>query len=277
MNRVDLYGEIDSDNLIEGGILPPFLFIALIQSLIMKERLDKLLVQRGLAASRERARALILAGKVIVDDHRVDKAGTQIPDDAELRLKGEDIPYVSRGGLKLEKALKEFTVEVKGKIAIDVGASTGGFSDCLLQHGAEKIYAVDVGYGQLAWSLREDPRIVNLERCNIRHLQPSQLDEAPTLAVIDASFISLAKVLPNTLNLLTDDAEVIALIKPQFEVGKGQVGKGGVVKDRQQHELVVGKICDLAESLSCQVLGVRESPILGPKGNREFLIYLKKQ
>ena len=243
----------------------------------MKERLDKLLVQRGLAASRERARALILAGKVIVDDHRVDKAGTQVPDDAELRLKGEDIPYVSRGGLKLEKALKEFTVDVKGKIAIDVGASTGGFSDCLLQHGAEKVYAVDVGYGQLAWSLREDPRIVNLERCNIRHLQSTQLAEVPVFAVIDASFISLAKVLPNTLNLLTDNAEVIALIKPQFEVGKGQVGKGGVVKDRQQHELVIGQICDLVESLSCLVLGVIESPIFGPKGNREFLIYLKKK
>ena len=242
----------------------------------MKERLDKLLVQRGLAASRERARALILAGKVIVDDHRVDKAGTQVPDDAELRLKGEDIPYVSRGGLKLEKALRDFNVEVKGKIAIDVGASTGGFSDCLLQHGAEKIYAVDVGYGQLAWSLREDPRIVNLERCNIRHLQPTQLNEVPALAVIDASFISLAKVLPNTLNLLTDDAEVIALIKPQFEVGKGQVGKGGVVKDQRQHDEVVRQICELVETLNCQVLGVLESPILGPKGNREFLIDLKK-
>ena len=243
----------------------------------MKERLDKLLVQRGLAASRERARALILAGKVIVDDHRVDKAGTQVSDDVELRLKGEDIPYVSRGGLKLEKALKEFSVVVKGKIAIDVGASTGGFSDCLLQHGVKKIYAVDVGYGQLAWSLREDPRIVNFERCNIRQLESSRLDELPDLAVIDASFISLAKVLPNTLNLLTTDAEVIALIKPQFEVGKGEVGKGGVVKDRHQHEQVVTQICTLVESLNCQVLGVIESPILGPKGNREFLIYLKKQ
>ena len=242
----------------------------------MKERLDKLLVQRGLVASRERARALILAGKVIVDDHRVDKAGTQVSVDADLRLKGEDIPYVSRGGLKLEKALQEFAVEVKDKIAIDVGASTGGFSDCLLQFGAKKVYAVDVGYGQLAWTLREDQRVVNLERCNIRHLQPAKLDDVPVLAVIDASFISLSKVLPNTLNLLTDNAEVIALIKPQFEVGKGQVGKGGVVKDRQQHDLVVEQICDLAKSLGCKVLGITESPILGPKGNREFLIYLQK-
>ncbi|RLB70288.1 MAG: TlyA family rRNA (cytidine-2'-O)-methyltransferase [Deltaproteobacteria bacterium] len=242
----------------------------------MKERLDKLLVQRGLVPSRERARALILAGKVIVDDHRVDKAGVQVHVDSDLRLKGEDIPYVSRGGLKLEKALRKFAVTVKDKIAIDVGASTGGFSDCLLQFGAKKIYAVDVGYGQLAWSLREDPRIVNLERSNIRHLQPSQLDDTPALAVIDASFISLAKVLPSTLKLLTESAEIIALIKPQFEVGKGQVGKGGVVKDRALHDLVVNQICELATDLDCQVLGLTESPILGPKGNREFLIYLQK-
>ena len=242
----------------------------------MKERLDKLLVQRGLVVSRERARALILAGKVIVDDHRIDKAGAQVFDDAELRLKGEDIPYVSRGGLKLEKALREFSVAVKDKIAIDVGASTGGFSDCLLQHGAKKVYAVDVGYGQLAWTLREDPRVMNLERCNIRHLQSAQLEDVPVLAVIDASFISLAKVLPNTLSLLSDNAEVIALIKPQFEVGKGQVGKGGVVKDPHQHDLVVEQICNLSRSLNCKVLGTTESPILGPKGNREFLIYLQK-
>lgn len=243
----------------------------------MKERLDKLLVQRGLVPSRERARALILAGKVIVDEHRLDKAGAQVHVDSDLRLKGEDIPYVSRGGLKLEKALREFTVIVRDKIAIDVGASTGGFSDCLLQFGAKKIYAVDVGYGQLAWSLREDPRIINLERSNIRHLQSSQLDDIPGLAVIDASFISLAKVLPNTLSLLTDDAEVIALIKPQFEVGKGQVGKGGVVKDRSLHDQVIQQVCDLVIELNCQVLGITESPILGPKGNREFLIYLQKK
>lgn len=242
----------------------------------MKERLDKLLVQRGFTVSRERARALILAGKVIVNDHRVDKAGVQISVDADLRLKGEDIPYVSRGGLKLEKALTEFVIEVKGKIAIDVGASTGGFSDCLLQYGIKKVYAVDVGYGQLAWKLREDSRIVNMERCNIRHLQPDQLDDIPEVAVIDASFISLAKVLPNTLNLLAQDAVVIALIKPQFEVGKGQVGKGGVVKEQHLHMKVVEQICELSEHLNCTVLGTTESPILGPKGNREFLIYLQK-
>ena len=242
----------------------------------MKERLDKLLVKRGLVSSRERARALILAGKVVVDDHRIDKAGAQVDCEVELRLKGEDIPYVSRGGLKLEQALREFSVVVAGKVAIDVGASTGGFTDCLLQSGVKKVYAVDVGYGQLAWKLREDPRVVNLERCNIRHLQAEQLGELAELAVIDASFISLSKVLPSTLDLLTVAGEIIALIKPQFEVGRGQVGKGGVVKDRQLHNRVVAQVCDFVVSLGCQVLGVTESPILGPKGNREFLVYLKK-
>ncbi len=242
----------------------------------MKERIDKLLVQRGLVISRDRARALILAGKVIVDDHRIDKAGAQVDVDVELRLKGTDIPYVSRGGLKLEHAMIEFDIDVKGLIAIDVGASTGGFSDCLLQRGAKKVYAVDVGYGQLAWKLREDSRVVNLERCNIRQLTSDQLDELPSFAVIDASFISLAKVLPNTLNLLSSMGTVVALIKPQFEVGRGQVGKGGVVKDRQLHDKVVEQICTLGEELNCSVLGTAESPILGPKGNREFLIYLQK-
>ena len=242
----------------------------------MKERLDKLMVQRGLAASRERARALILAGQVVVDDHRVDKAGSQVFDHAEIRLKGDDIPFVSRGGLKLQKALREFQLDVHGIIALDVGASTGGFTDCLLQNGAAKIYAVDVGYGQLAWSLREDPRVINLERCNIRHLDIEQFDEKPSLAVIDASFISLSKVLPNTLALITENGQVIALIKPQFEVGKGLVGKGGIVKDRTLHEQVLEQIRQVAEELHCQVLGVIDSPILGSKGNREFLIHLRK-
>ncbi len=241
----------------------------------MKERLDKLLVDKGLAGSRERARALILAGKVVVDDHMLDKAGVRVDVEAVVRLKGEDIPYVSRGGLKLEKALQCFGVDVKGRVAIDVGASTGGFTDCLLQHGAAKVYAVDVGYGQLAWKLREDPRVTNLERCNIRTLQTGQLGERPALAVIDASFISLAKVLPSTLSLLSVDAELVALIKPQFEVGKGQVGKGGVVKDPLLHEQVVEEIRAMAVKLGCLVLDVIESPILGPKGNREFLIHLR--
>jgi 23S rRNA (cytidine1920-2'-O)/16S rRNA (cytidine1409-2'-O)-methyltransferase len=242
----------------------------------MKERLDKLLVQQGLVTSRERARALILAGKVIVDDHRVDKAGFQVDVDADIRLKGEDIPYVSRGGLKLEQALREFSLTVENKTALDVGASTGGFTDCLLQNGAKKVYAVDVGYGQLAWKLREDPRVVNLERCNIRYLKSDQLDSTPELAVIDASFISLEKVLPSTLSLLGKNGEIVALIKPQFEVGKGRVGKGGVVKDQQLQEQVVLQICNFVISLNCEVLGLTESPILGPKGNREFLVYLRK-
>jgi 23S rRNA (cytidine1920-2'-O)/16S rRNA (cytidine1409-2'-O)-methyltransferase len=243
---------------------------------VSKERLDKLLVTRGLVQSRERARALILAGQVVVDHHTVDKAGAQVSTDVSLRLKGEDIPYVSRGGLKLEKALETFAVDVTGQVALDVGASTGGFTDCLLQRGAVRVYAVDVGYGQLAWKLRQDERVVNLERTNIRHLQAETLQEKPGLAVIDASFISLDKVLPATLALLDEQAEVVALIKPQFEVGRGAVGKGGVVRDASQHEEVVERIRCLSEELGCQVLGVTESPILGPKGNREFLIHLQK-
>ncbi len=243
---------------------------------MVKERLDKLLVDQGLVQSRERARALILAGQVVVDDHRVDKAGARFAADVVLRIKGEDIPYVSRGGLKLEKGLDVFPVDPQDRIAIDVGASTGGFTDCLLQRGAGKVYAVDVGYGQLAWKLREDPRVVNLERCNIRELTAAQLDRTPSLAVIDASFISLAKVLPPTLGLLTDDAWVIALIKPQFEVGRGMVGKGGVVRDESLQLQVIENVRQLAQELHCLVIGVEESPLLGPKGNREFLICLQK-
>jgi 23S rRNA (cytidine1920-2'-O)/16S rRNA (cytidine1409-2'-O)-methyltransferase len=241
-----------------------------------KERLDKLMVERGLAQSRERARSLILAGRVLVGDLVVDKPGTPVRSDLKIRLKGEDIPYVSRGGLKMARALEVFAVRVAGRIAIDVGASTGGFTDCLLQHGAALVYAVDVGYGQLAWKLRQDPRVVNMERTNIRHLEPGQLPERPSLAVIDASFISLEKVLPPTLALLADEAEIIALIKPQFEVGRGEVGKGGVVRDAAKQAAVIERIRLLATSLGCRVLGETESPILGPKGNREFLIWLAR-
>ena len=241
-----------------------------------KERLDKLLVDRGVVQSRERARALIMAGQVVVNDHLVDKAGARIPVDAEIRLKGEDIPYVSRGGLKLARALDEFSIDVTGLVAIDVGASTGGFTDCLLQRGARKVFAVDVGYGQLAWKLRQDPRVVNLEKTNIRYLEPAVLGESPDLAVIDASFISLEKVLPPTLRLVRPGGAVVALIKPQFEVGRGEVGKGGVVRDEGKHREVVANVVALAESLGLTVRGVTESPILGPKGNREFLVYLIK-
>ncbi len=242
-----------------------------------KERLDKILVERGLVPSRERARALIMAGQVVVNDHAIDKAGAMVSLDAAIRLKGEDIPFVSRGGLKLAKALEHFAVNVSGLVCIDVGASTGGFTDCLLQQGAAKVYAVDVGYGQLAWKLRTDQRVVNLEKTNIRYLEPDRLGDVPQMAVIDASFISLDKVLPNTLRLIAPDAEIVALIKPQFEVGRGEVGKGGVVRDEKKHEAVVEAVRETAISLALEVCGVVESPIQGPKGNREFLIHLRKR
>jgi 23S rRNA (cytidine1920-2'-O)/16S rRNA (cytidine1409-2'-O)-methyltransferase len=243
---------------------------------VTKERLDKLVLERGLAPSREKAKALIMAGQVVVDDHLADKAGLMVSVEAQIRLKGEPLPYVSRGGLKLAEGLDLFGIEVGGLSAIDVGASTGGFTDCLLQRGARLVYAVDVGYGQLAWKLREDPRVVSMEKTNIRHLEPGTLPELPDMAVIDASFISLDKVLPPTLRLIKDGGTILALIKPQFEVGKGQVGKGGVVRDEKKHVEVVATITALAESLGLLVLGVCDSPILGPKGNKEFLIHLRK-
>jgi 23S rRNA (cytidine1920-2'-O)/16S rRNA (cytidine1409-2'-O)-methyltransferase len=241
-----------------------------------KERLDKLLVDRGLAGSRERARAMIMAGQVVVSEHRADKAGMQVPLDADIRVKGEDIPFVSRGGVKLAKALDEFSIDVAGQVAVDVGASTGGFTDCLLQRGAARVYAVDVGYGQLAWKLRNDPRVVNLEKTNIRSLTPERIGEAADLAVIDASFISLLKVLPPTLPLLKATAAIVALIKPQFEAGREHVGKGGVVRDPEVHRRVVEEISLFCADSGLAVAGVVESPITGPKGNREFLIYLRK-
>ena len=241
-----------------------------------KERLDKLVLERGLAPSRERAKALIMAGQGVVDDHLAGKAGLMVAVTAEIRLKGEPLPYVSRGGLKLEKGLESFGIDVEGLSALDVGASTGGFTDCLLQRGARRVIAVDVGYGQLAWKLREDPRVLSLEKTNIRHLEPEMLPELPDLAVIDASFISLDKVLPPTLRLIKEEGTIVALIKPQFEVGRGQVGKGGVVRDEKKHLEVVEAITVLAQGLGLQVLGVCESPILGPKGNKEFLIHLRK-
>jgi 23S rRNA (cytidine1920-2'-O)/16S rRNA (cytidine1409-2'-O)-methyltransferase len=242
-----------------------------------KERLDKLLLQRGLVSSRERAQALIMAGKVLVDGKKVEKSGALVSIASFLVLKGQEQPYVSRGGVKLERALKVFGVEVKEKTCLDVGASTGGFTDCLLQKGAARIYAVDVGYGQLAWSLKQNPRVISLERQNIRYLTPRDIGERADLAVIDTSFISLKKVLPAVLQLIREGGEIIALIKPQFEVGKGRVGKGGVVKDREDHEMVVGEISHFAAELGLKEQGVTESPLLGPKGNREFFIYLKRE
>ena len=241
-----------------------------------KERIDKLVVERGLAPSREKARALIMAGQVVVGDHAVSKAGQLVPLDAEIRLKGEPLPFVSRGGLKLQKALDEFALDVTGLTALDVGASTGGFTDCLLQRGAARVFAVDVGYGQLAWKLREDPRVVNLEKTNIRYLEPATLGAAPDMAVIDASFISLDKVLPSVVRLICDDGFIVALIKPQFEVGKGEVGKGGVVRDEAKHKRVIDEVAAEAVVLGLTVRGLVESPITGPKGNREFLMLLTR-
>lgn len=228
-----------------------------------------------MAPSREKAQALIMAGQVVVGDHAVDKAGRQVGTDAEIRIKGEVHPYVSRGGLKLKRALDEFGVEVTGLVAVDVGASTGGFTDCLLQHGARRVFAVDVGYGQLAWKLRQDQRVVSIEKTNIKALMPDMLDEVPDLAVIDASFISLVKVLPATVNLVRPGGRIIALIKPQFEVGKGEVGKGGIVRDPAAHERVIDAVRQTAQDMGLEVAGLCESPITGADGNREFLILLR--
>jgi len=240
-----------------------------------KQRLDTLMVERGLAPSLEKARALIMAGQVVVGDHAVDKSGQQVARDAAVRIKGDPLPYVSRGGLKLKKALDAFGVDVTGLVAIDVGSSTGGFTDCLLQAGAVKVFAVDVGYGQLAWKLQQDSRVVGMERTNIRSLTPDQLDDEPALAVIDASFIPLARVLPATVALLKPGGRIIALIKPQFEVGKGEVGRGGIVRDPAAHERVIEDVRSTALDLGLTVTGVCESPITGADGNREFLILLQ--
>jgi 23S rRNA (cytidine1920-2'-O)/16S rRNA (cytidine1409-2'-O)-methyltransferase len=242
-----------------------------------RDRVDKVLVERGIVPSRERARALIMAGKVIVDGKRVDKPGIQINGDARLRLEEGDSPYVSRGGEKMEGALKTFSINPKGLIVMDVGASTGGFTDCILQKGAKKVYAVDVGYGQLAWKLQKDPRVVNLERNNIRYLQREEVQEELDLILIDTSFISIEKFLPHLLGFLKTGGAILSLIKPQFEVGKEEVGKGGVVKDKALHEKVIDRISAFSRGLGLTVLGVTESPLLGPKGNKEFFIYLKKE
>ena len=240
------------------------------------ERLDKLLVDKGFVQSRERAKTIILAGTVVVDDRVVDKAGTLVERNSRVRVKDRDHSYVSRGGPKLEGALQAFQVDPLGKVAMDIGASTGGFTDCLLQKGVEKVYAVDVGYGQLAWKLRQDPRVVNLERRNIRYLKPQEIGDKVDLVVIDTSFISVEKFLPNLLPMIQDGGEIVALLKPQFEVGKGEVGKGGVVKDKRKHRQVLDRISRFSESIGLKVKGTIESPLLGPKGNKEFFIYLQK-
>ncbi len=242
---------------------------------ITKKRLDMLLVDRGLTKSREKAQALILAGEVWVEGKRINKAGAQVPADAAIKITGKDIPYVSRGGVKLEAALRSFNIDVTGLMCLDVGASTGGFTDCLLQHGAKHVTAIDVGYGQFDWTLRNDARVEVIERTNIRHLDAGALPHPVDLACIDVSFISLKIVVPVVSQLIKQPGQIICLIKPQFEVGKGFVGKGGVVRDPALHDAVIKDLTAAFEGFKLRVLGVIPSPIFGPKGNQEFLMYLE--
>ncbi len=241
-----------------------------------KDRIDRLLVDRELVESRTRAQARIMAGDVFVDGQRVDKAGTQVSVSASIDLRGDELPYVSRGGLKLEALLDHTGFDPTDLIAIDVGASTGGFTDCLLQRGARRVYAVDVGYGQLAWKLRQDPRVVVLERQNIRHLPRDAVDDLCDLAVIDCSFISLQIVLPSTLTFLTDDAHLLTLIKPQFEVGRENLAKGGVVRDDQARQQAIDDIIATAESLGLTFLNGLDCPVHGPAGNVEYLALFRR-
>ncbi len=237
-----------------------------------KERLDVLLLKKGIVSTRAQARSLIMSGAVFVEGCRVDKAGTLVREDSKLEVKGSLLRYVSRGGIKLEAALREFEVDVRDKVALDVGASTGGFTDCLLQHGAKKVYAVDVGYGQLHWKLRQDPRVVLLERTNARYLKPEDIGEPVDISTVDVSFISLTKVIPPVRDILRDGGILVALIKPQFEVRKGEVGKKGIVRDESKHVEIINKITNFLQELNFKVLGVIPSPILGTDGNREFFI-----
>lgn len=239
-----------------------------------KERIDQLLVKRGFFDSREKAQKNIMAGLVFVNNKRVDKPGEKVSIQSNIEVKGEAIPYVSRGGLKLEKAIDEFSIDLKNKTAMDVGASTGGFTDCMLKNGAKKVYAVDVGYGQLAWELRTDPRVVCMERTNIRYVKPEDIDTKIDFASIDVSFISLKLVLPVVKQLLNPFGEIVCLIKPQFEAGREKVGKKGVVRDAAVHKEVITKILDFAIGIGFKIKGLTFSPIKGPEGNIEYLAYL---
>lgn len=242
----------------------------------MKERLDVLLVKRNLAESREKAKAIIMSGNVFVDGEREDKAGTSFSDECAIEIKGNTMPYVSRGGLKLEKAIANFEVDVQDKVCSDVGSSTGGFTDCMLQNGAKKVFAIDVGRGQLAWKLRTDERVVCMEKTNIRYVVPEDLGEPVDFSSIDVSFISLTKVLEAIRNYLVVDGEIVALIKPQFEAGREKVGKKGVVREIETHYEVVEKIFTFALSIGFNILNFAYSPIKGPEGNIEYLVHLKK-
>ncbi|MEE1280123.1 MAG: TlyA family RNA methyltransferase [Oscillospiraceae bacterium] len=243
---------------------------------MQKKRLDVILVERGYVPSRERAKSLIMSGIVFVDGERVDKAGSTIAEDANLEVRGSGLSYVSRGGLKLEKAMQKFPIVLNQKVCMDIGASTGGFTDCMLQNGAKKVFAVDVGYGQLAWKLRCDERVVNLERTNVRYLTAEQVGEPVDFISVDVSFISLTLVLPVAKTYLSENGEMVCLIKPQFEAGRENVGKKGVVRDKQVHIDVVNKITSFAKENNFVVKGLTFSPVKGPEGNIEYLIYLKK-
>ncbi len=243
----------------------------------MKERLDILVVKNGLAQSREKAKTMIMAGLVLVDGQREDKPGSTFPDTAKITIKGKPMPYVSRGGLKLEKAMKVFDIELDGCVCMDVGSSTGGFTDCMLQNGAVKVYSVDVGYGQLDWKLRNDPRVVCMEKTNIRYLEAEALKERPDFVSVDVSFISLTLVLPKVYELLKDTGEAVALIKPQFEAGREKVGKKGVVRDPSVHKDVIKKVFEFAEETGFEADDLDFSPVKGPEGNIEYLIHLIKR
>lgn len=242
----------------------------------MKERLDVLMVQRQLAPSREKAKALIMAGCVLVDGEREDKAGTMFADKVEITVKGNTLKYVSRGGLKLEKAMAQFGITLDDKVCMDIGASTGGFTDCMLQNGAKKVYAVDVGYGQFAWKLRQDPRVVCMEKTNIRYVTPEDIGDALNFASVDVSFISLTKVLGPAKELLKDGGQMVCLIKPQFEAGKDKVGKKGVVRDPAVHKEVIERVILFAKSIGFGILHLDYSPIKGPEGNIEYLVHIVK-
>ncbi len=243
----------------------------------MKERLDVLLVKKGLAPSREKAKAVIMAGSVYVDGQKEDKAGSVFDEEsAQIEVRGHALPYVSRGGLKLEKALQVFPITLTNKICMDIGASTGGFTDCMLQNGAAKVYSVDVGYGQLDWKLRQDERVVCMEKTNFRYMTPEDIPDVLDFASVDVSFISLDKILTPAYALLKEQGEMVALIKPQFEAGREKVGKKGVVRDPKVHEEVIEKIVRHADEVSFEVLDLSYSPIRGPEGNIEYLIHLKK-
>ena len=242
----------------------------------MKERLDVLLVKRNLAVSREKAKAVIMAGEVYVDGQKEDTAGSMFQDSVHIEVRGNTLPYVSRGGLKLEKAMTHFGVSLEGKVCLDVGASTGGFTDCMLQNGAKRVYAIDVGHGQLDWKLRNDPRVVCMEKTNIRYVVPDDIGEQADFSSIDVSFISLTKVLLPVRELLGEGGEIVCLIKPQFEAGREKVGKKGVVRDPAVHLEVIEKIVDYAKSTSVEILNLEFSPIKGPEGTIEYLLSLRR-